>query len=402
MFLSRFFKPKRVYLDYAAATPVRASVRAAMERYFSDHFANPSAIHHEGREARRAVEAARGTVARILKIRSEDIIFTSGGTESNNLAIFGVVEATHARGVRYEDMEIITTAIEHPSVLETLKVCAARGTVVHYVPVDENGKVVMSAFEELLSEKTVLVTFAYANSEVGVVQDVKRITRAVRALGDVRPLVHLDASQAPLWLPLAMDMLGVDMMTLDAGKCYGPKGVGVLAHRHHVELRPFAYGGDQESGLRPGTENVPLIVGCAHALEIAHDGREARVERVKELRDYLLESLSREIPQAVLNGSREDRIANNVNISIPGLDGEFAVVTLDVQGVAVSTRSACTGGKGGGSHVVRVLTGDEDRAASTIRFTLGEETTRNDIDRAVSVLAAHATRTLGNLDLIKK
>lgn len=402
MSLHRFFKPRRVYLDYAAATPVRPSVREAMERHFSDIFANPSAIHKEGREARRAVEESRETVGRILKIRREDVVFTSGGTESNNLAIFGVIEAVRTRGVQYEDMEIISTEIEHPSILQALNVCAQRGVVVRYAPVDKDGRMIMSAFQELLSEKTVLVTCAYANSEVGVVQDVKRITRMVRALGDARPLVHLDASQAPLWLPLAMDMLGVDMMTLDAGKCYGPKGVGILAYRHTVALQPVVYGGDQEHGLRPGTENVPLIVGCAHALKIAHEDREARVSRMVELRDYFIDLLVKKIPQAVVNGSREHRIANNINISIPGIDGEFAVVTLDVQGVAVSTRSACAGGTGGGSHVVRVLTGDGERAASTIRCTLGEETTRRDIDRAVSVLAAHTSRTLSNLDLIKK
>ncbi len=402
MFLQRFFKAPRVYLDYAAATPARASVRQVMEQYASDTFANPSAIHKEGRAARRAVEASRETVARLLKIRTEDVVFTSGGTEANNLAIFGVVEAARARGTRYEDMEIISTAIEHPSVRETLAACAEKGVVVRDVTVDEDGRIVMHDFEDLLSHKTVLVTFAYANSEVGVVQDVKRITRTVRALGEVRPYVHLDASQAPLWLPLAMDMLGVDLMTLDAGKCYGPKGVGVLARRHHVVLRPSIYGGDQEKGLRPGTENVPLIVGCAKALEIASDGVTTRAARVVELREYFIKKLLEEVDGAVVNGSREHRIANNVNISVKGIDGEFAVVTLDVQGVAASTRSACAGGKGGGSHVVRTLTKDEERAASTIRFTLGEETTKGDIDRAVSVLAAHVKKSAGSLDWGKK
>lgn len=402
MFLTRLFRPKRVYLDYAAATPVRPSVRRAMAPYFSQEFANPSAIHKEGQSARRAVEQTRETIARLLKIRPHDLVFTSGGTEANNLAIFGVVDAAHARGTRYEDMEIITTALEHPSVLETLSACATRGVVVHFVSVDAEGRIDMRAFEALLSLKTVLVTCAYANSEVGVVQDVKRITRTVRARGDVRPLVHLDASQAPLWLPIAMDMLGVDLMTLDAGKCYGPKGVGVLAFRHHVELRSYTHGGDQEHGLRPGTENVPLIVGCAEALQVACAEQGTRTARVQAVREYFIQSLLREIPHTVVNGSREDRIANNVNISISGVDGEFAVVTLDVHGIAASTRSACAGGAGGGSHVVREMTGDEIRAASTIRFTLGEETTKHHVDRAVAVLAAHAARTRKSLDWGKK
>ena len=388
-------KHRRIYLDYAAASPVRREVLDAMQPYFSDIFANPSAIHEEGQHARMAVDRAREVIARHLKIRPEGVTFTSGGTEANNLALFGVVDAARAVGTRSIDIEIITTPIEHPSILNALDVLREQGVTVHSVPVDEEGLIVMSELEKLLSPKTLLVTCAYVNSEVGVVQDVRTIARMVTRVnekmshGGRQALVHIDASQAPLWLPCAMDSLGVDLMTLDAGKCYGPKGVGVLAHIHGVPLRAQIFGGDQEGALRPGTENVPLIVGCAEALKIAFEGHEARTERVSMLRDMFFEKLGESIPGVLINGSREERVANNCNVSIPRVDGEFAVVTLDIHGIAASTRSACAGTKGGGSHVVAAMTGDQDRASNTIRFTLGEETTEEDIVQTIKVLSEY-------------
>ncbi len=390
----------RIYLDYAAATPVRDEVFEAMRPYFRDAFANPSAIHEEGRVARKAVDDARATIASLLKIRAEEVTLTSGGTEANNLAILGLVDAAVAQGVVPRDIEIISTAIEHPSVLKALDVLKKRDVTVHFVPVDSGGLIDIKALVKLLSPKTLLVTFAYVNSEVGVVQDVRRIVRTIRETerGAVKEggkkdetYVHIDASQAPLWLPCAMDSLGVDMMTLDAGKCYGPKGVGVLARRRHVLLAPNIFGGDQEQGLRPGTENVPLIVGCAHAFAAAQEPQrlETRARKVSTLRDLLFDELEKTIPEILTNGSREHRVANNCNISIPGIDGEFAVVTLDTHGIAASTRSACAGGKGSGSHVVAAITGDQQRANNTVRFTLGEETTKEEILRTVEILSQH-------------
>lgn len=388
---------RRVYLDYAAATPVRPDVYRAMRPYFSAHFANPGAIHREGARAAGAVAEARRSIADALRVRSDDVIFTSGGTESNNLALMGSVAAAHAAGTPYHDIEIITTAIEHPSVYEVCESLRRLGVVVQYTPVDADGRIVLSELTRMLSAQTLLVSIAYVNSEIGVVEDVKRVSRAVRARraeGARAPFVHVDASQAPLWLPCAPDALGADLMTLDAGKCYGPKGAGVLIRRKHVPLAPYMLGGGQERGLRPGTENVPLIVGCAKALSVAQAGHARRAARVQTLRDMFIESLEREVPGICVNGSRAHRVANNVNVSVPGIDGEFAVVTLDACGIAASTRSACAGGTGSGSHVVRALTGDDARAASTVRFTLGEETTRADINTCVRVLAQHVRKTL--------
>ena len=384
---------KRIYLDYAAATPARPEVCHVMESYFSKHFANASAIHQEGQVVRQAITQAREDIARLLVVRPEEVTFTSGGTESNNLALVGAVNRAITDGKKPEDIEIISTRIEHPSILETLAALEARGVIVTYVPVDDAGRIDVKTFGELLNEKTLLVTFAYANSEVGTVQDIKQITRIVRkyrtAKNSVTPFVHIDASQAPLWLPCRMDSLGADLMTLDGGKCYGPKGAGVLIHRTQVPLAPYMLGGSQESGLRAGTEDTARIVGLSRALHIAQKDYEARAARIKKNRDEGIELLEKTIDGAVLNGAQgDDRIANNINISILGIDGEFAVVVLDEHGIAASTRSACEGGQGSGSHVVAVL-GDDVRARSTIRLTLGEDSKLTDVKRAAEVLKHH-------------
>ena len=390
--LKHLFQRKRVYLDYAAATPVCDEVRRAMLPYMADVFANPGAIHHEGQMARTAVEDARTSLARTLRVRASEVTFTSGGTESNNLALIGVVEAIHATGRAYSDMEIISTQIEHPSILETLRFLESRGARVRFAPVDEDGRIVLDAFAALLTEKTVLVTIGYVNSEVGVIQNVRDVSRRIQeARSDA--YLHVDASQAPLWLPCALDSLGADLMTLDSAKCYGPKGGGVLVHRERVPLRPYLHGGDQERGLRPGTENVSVIVGAVTAVVRAQRDYEIRAKRVRTLRDLFFTLLDETLGDAssgfTINGSRTHRVANNVNVSIDGVEGEFAVVSLDVRGIAASTRSACTGGKGGGSHVVATLSGDDERASSTVRFTLGEETSEGDIRHAVLALVQH-------------
>ena len=388
-------KKRSIHLDYASTTPVRTEVLEAMLPYFGNEWANPGAIYKAGVHAREVVEEARTRIARMLRIRPRGVIFTSGGTEANNHAIIGVVEALHKAGRAYSTMEIVTTEIEHASVLAVCDVLKERGVRVHYAPLSKEGLIEHAQFSNILSSRTVLVTLAYANSEIGVVQDIKKITRTVRAHNVAHKtltLVHLDAAQAPLWLPCEMDMLGVDLLSLDSGKCYGPKGAGVLAVRHGVILAPLMHGGGQEGGLRSGTENVPLIVGCTKALLLAQAAWESRARTTCILRDSMFELIATEIPEAVVNGSRESRIANNVHISIPGVDAEFAVITLDHHGVNVSTKSACGARKGGGSAVVRTLTGDESLATSTIRFTLGEETTQGELRKAIVLLREHVEK----------
>lgn len=390
---SHFFKqaPKRTYLDFAAATPVRKEVISAMQPYLAEKFGNPSAIHAEGQVAREAVEKAREDIARTLRVRAGDVTFTSGGTEANNLGILGTVDALHAGGRALSDMEIITTHIEHPSIMEAVRALASRGVHVQYASVNDEGRIIQKEFDALLSQKTVLVVCSYVNSEIGVIQDVKKLSRSVRKFEEVHGVripFLLDAAQAPLWLPCQLDALGVDMLTLDAGKCYGPKGVGVLVHRADATLVPQSFGGSQERGLRAGTENVPLVVGAAVAIVRAQEGYITRSEQVKKIQSEMFTIIAKEIPGAIVNGSREHRVPNNVNISLIGFDSEFAVVTLDAKGIAASTRSACSGADGSGSYVVREIA-DDARAASTIRFTFGEETTLAEVQKAVGVLKAY-------------
>lgn len=390
----KFFGPKRIYLDYAAATPIRKEVLKAMSRVDSEIFANGSAIHKEGQKAKQTIETARQNLATALRVRLDDIVFTSGGTESNNLALKGSVEAMKRGGVRIEEIEIITLATEHPSVLNTLKELETLGAKLFYAPIDSEGLIIQSEFKKLLSPRTRLVSIAYANSETGVVQDLSGIGRAIKAFekeNGLMVLYHTDASQAPLWLPCALDALFVDMMTLDAGKCRGPKGVGVLVVRPRAKVVPVSFGGSQEGGLRPGTEPVSLIVGASLSITLAQQEFKELGFKVKKIRDRWWQELEK-IDSVLLNGSLTHRLPNNLNISIPGLDTEFAVVSLDAAGIAASTKSACSGAGGGYSHVVREMTGDINRASSTIRFTLGPDTTYGDLRDTTMALKKHITK----------
>ena len=384
---------RRIYLDHASATPLRAEVLAAMMPYFTHSWGNPGSIHTEGQVAKAAIEQARTTVARTVSVQPECVTFTSGGTESNNLGIIGVVEARHQTGVPYDQIEIITTKIEHPATSKTFEYLSERGVVVKYAPVDGGGEIILSELGTLLTPTTVLVSVAYVNSEIGVIQDVGAISRVLAKFSkqhDCHIFVHVDAAQAPLWLPCDLPRLGCDLMSLDAGKFGGPKGVGALVHLKHVPLVNISYGGGQERGLRPGTENVASIVGFATAFKMAQDSWQENAEKVGALQKYFYEQLAEKIPTALINGVvGESRVASNINISIPGIDSEFAVVTLDVVGIAISTKSACSSAGGGASMVVETVTGDTSRASTTLRFSLGLDTTKTDIQKSIDVLAKH-------------
>jgi cysteine desulfurase len=390
---------RRIYLDTAAATPLLPAVFSVMEPYLRECYGNPSSIHQEGIVAKQAITDSRLKIARTLGMRSDQVFFTGSGTESNNLAILGYVEALFQAGRAYETMEVITTAIEHPSVLELIPVLQSRGVRVVTVPVDESGSIRQSAFVAALTPQTVLVTFAYANSEIGVVQPVLRLVRAIRAYektAEITIQVHLDAAQAPLWLPCQIAKLGFDSLTLDAGKCGGPKGVGVIIVREPKRLRAIAYGGGQERGLRPGTEQVAGIVGAAEAITLAQAAYLERSEAVSVVRDAALARLPEFLPTAILNGpTGAARQANNINISLPGFDTEYAVVWLDKAGVAASTKSACAGAGSGRSHVVFACTGDAARAGATLRLSLSEATTLDDLLYTFKTLAQYAETMKG-------
>lgn len=390
---------KRVYFDWAAASPLSKDVHKAMQPWLEREWGNPSAIHREGQRAKNAIEESRSKVAAALQVRPEFVTFTSGGTEANNLAIMGTVMNLRASYREFSDMEIVTTKIEHPSILATIDALTHRGVVVRYVRVHETGLIDLKDFAEKITEKTILCSFAYANSEIGTVQHLHAIKKTIRAAEEQfksEILLHVDAAQAPLWLSCQFDTVGADLLTLDAGKCCGPKGVGFLIRSRRAELTPYLFGGGQESGLRPGTENVPGIAGASVALvEVQKDWR-SRQEHVRNIRDEAISHLLTTIPGAVLNGAvGEDRIANNINISIPNIDTEYATVVLDTQGFAVSTKSACSGAGGGESAVVREISGDPTRAAATLRITFGPDVQLSELKNLTSILAAHVTQMSG-------
>jgi len=385
-------KLTRIYLDHASAMPMYKEAVKAMTPFLVDNFGNASSIHFEGQEAKNALHEARSKVAQILQIQPAGVIFTSGGTESNNLAIRGVVSTKRRDGTPMNQMEIITTKIEHPATEKTLVYLSRKGVKIHYVSVDAGGQVILSELRGLINEQTILVCISYVNSEIGTIEDIGAVSRVLeqeQALGQ-HVLLFIDASQAPLWLPCELPRHKINLMSLDAGKFGGPKGVGILACGKGIKLEAITFGGGQENGLRPGTEPLAQIVGGVKALEIAQQSYLSRSESVRNLRDYFMAKLTNEISGCIVNGSvGEKRVANNVNVSIPGIDSEFVVVVLDTHGVSASTRSACSAAGGGESTVVKAISGDSARASSTLRFTLGEDTTKAELDKTVAILAKH-------------
>lgn len=380
---------RRVYLDHASAPPPDPRVYAAMHSV-ENIFANPGASHREGREAREKLDEARSHVGRLLGVKKDEIIFTSGGTEANNLAIIGLVRGLEKKGHPLSSVHLVTSPIEHPSVLECFEELRNQGVAVSYISIGTDGLVSKEALESVIKKNTVLVSLAYVNSEIGVVQPIRALFHSVRKrkqeLGGLSVFMHTDASQAPMYFDITPHTLGADLMTIDALKMRGPKGSGVLFARFMTPLSPVLLGGGQEKGLRPGTEDVVRAQGLSLALDFAISGRRMRAKAVRDVRDYALERILKEVPGTVLNGHKKERSPNNINISISGVDGEYAAVILDTLGVACSTRSACLGTDGSGSDVIRALYPMGDRATSALRFTLGEETTRMDIDTLVIAL----------------
>jgi cysteine desulfurase len=381
-------KAKPVYLDHAAATPLDPQVLHAMQSYLGAEYYNPSSLYQAARQTRQAVEAARHQVADVLGAKKSEIIFTSSATESVNLALFGV------------SGNLVTTTIEHEAVLACLPELENRGHQVTVVPVKPDGLVDMVKLEKEIDDETVLVSVMYANNEIGTVQPIAEIGKLIAQIRSDRvkravktPLYfHTDATQAPNYLDLHVSRLGVDLMTLNGSKIYGPKGSGCLYVRTGVQIEPLVYGGGQEKGLRSGTENVAGIIGFAEALRIAQEQREAESKRVTELRDKLLADLQVAIPDLILNGHIAKRLANNINLTIPGISGETAVLYLDREGFQVSTGSACTTGNTEPSHVLLALGRSVAEANASLRITLGRGTTTADTDRLAAVLPKLVTR----------
>ena len=418
-------KNRRIYLDYAATTPLDPRVLRVMMPYLKNYFGNAGSVYEEGVVAKRALLSLRAKVARSLQCREAEVVFTSGGTESNNLAIFGAVPRFNLGSAKRlnlgtgEKIHIVTTNIEHSSVLEPIRELERRGAAVTYVAVGENGIVDPKEIAKALRPETALVSVAYANNEIGTVQPIREISRVIKNYGSelriknyesrkeqgpkihnskfiihnsrsgkpFRPVFHCDASQAPLYLNCSLDYLGADLVTLDGHKMYGPKGVGALIVKRGTPLTPVFFGGGQEGGLRPGTENIPAIVGFAEALALAVRGREKESARLTKLREYLYSLIrtNKRMGEVILNGDEKKRLPNNVNIFLLGVDTEFSVIQLDRHGIAVSTKSSCLRDEEE-SYVVKALGGDPRRAKSSLRISLGHGTTKKDIDFFIQTL----------------
>lgn len=392
---------QRIYLDNSASTMLDQRVHEVMEPYWHTVYGNAGGLHREARHAKKAIDGARTKVATALACQADEVIFTSGGTEANNLAVVGLYKKFVRNGRRPEDIHLVTSAIEHSSVHDCFRALAELGVQVSYVPVDSQGRVDPEMVVRACNEHTVLVSLMYVSNEIGSIEPLREIKRALRAshTQGEQPLLHTDASQAPAWLSCNVHSLGVDLMTLDAQKVYGPKGAGCLFRKKGVLLEPVLYGGNQEFGLRPGTPPTPLIVGFAEALALCETERSTYVPQITALRDEFMREVREAVPHAELNGPEGDaRLANNVNLSFPGLDGERVVVELDVHGVAASTRSACLIGEAPGSYVVRALGKGEEVARGAVRFTLSRYSTKDEVTRAARTLCDIVTRLYNETD----
>ena len=368
----------RIYLDNAATTAVSPEVLTAMLPYFTECYGNPSSIHSTGRDAHKAVDAARRQVAAAINADPAEIYFTAGGSESDNWAIKGTAFAKRDKG-----NHIITTAIEHHAVLHTCQWLEKQGFEVTYLPVDENGLVSVEDVEKAITDKTILISIMAANNEIGTIEPIAEIGALARSKGI---LFHTDAVQAVGAIPLDVKAMNIDMLSMSGHKFHGPKGIGALYVRKGVRLDTLIAGGAQERGKRAGTENLPGIVGIGKAIEIATRDMEANAERMTRLRDKLIHGILEEIPDVRLNGHPTRRLPNNVNVSVRYIEGEALLLRLDLAGIAGSSGSACTSGSLDPSHVLLAIGLPHEIAHGSLRLTLGTDTTEADIDEVLDKL----------------
>ncbi len=385
---------KRIYMDNAATTRVTEPVFEAMRPYFCEIFGNPSSVHAFGREARKAVEQARRQVAAALGAQAGEIYFTGSGTEADNWALRGAAYAQKARG-----RHIITTQIEHHAVLHAAEQLEKEGFEVTYLPVDEDGVVSLEALEKALRPDTTLVSIMAANNEIGAIQPIREAAKLARAHG---ALFHTDAVQAIGCVPIDVKADGIDLLSLSGHKFHAPKGVGALYIRSGVKLQRLIYGGAQEKTQRGGTENVASIVGMGKAIELAMESMESRNAYVSNLRDRLIEGILQRIPETRLNGHRTQRLSGNANVSIRYIEGEALLLSLDMQGIAGSSGSACTSGSLDPSHVLLAIGLPHEIAHGSLRLSLSEENTAEEVDYTINALVEIVERLRAMSPLYEK
>jgi len=373
-----------IYFDHAATTPLKKEVLDEMMPYLTEQYGNPSTIYRLGREAKKAIELARERVAKALNAEVQEIFFTSGGTESDNWALKGVAFANKDKG-----KHIITTTIEHHAVLHPLKYLEGLGFEVTYVPVEPNGIVDPQKVKEAIRDDTILISVMLANNEIGTIQPVKEIAKIAKEKGII---VHTDAVQAVGQIPVDVKDLGVDLLSLSAHKFYGPKGVGALYIKKGTKIHPFSHGGAQERNRRAGTENVAGIVGLGKAIELATQNLSEYAAKLQKLRDKLIDGVLSKIDYVRLNGDRYNRLPNNANFSFEFIEGESLLLMLDMKGIAASSGSACTSGSLDPSHVLLAIGLEHEVAHGSLRITLGEDNTEEDIDYLLEVLPEIVSR----------
>ena len=367
-----------IYLDNAATTAVSPEVLQEMLPWFTEHYGNPSSIHATGRDARKAIENARRQVAAAIGANPQEIYFTAGGSESDNWAIKGAAFANRKKG-----NHIITTAIEHHAVLHTCGWLEKQGFEVTYLPVDRDGRVTPEQVEAAITDKTILITVMAANNEIGTVQPIAEIGKIAKAH---KVLFHTDAVQAVGAIPLDVQALNVDMLSMSGHKFHGPKGIGALYIRRGVRIDTLIHGGAQERGQRAGTENLAGIVGIGKAIELATENLPEKAAKLSAMRDRLIDGILERIPDVRVNGPREGRLPNNANVSVRYIEGESMLLKLDLAGIAASSGSACTSGSLDPSHVLLAIGLPHEVAHGSLRMTLGSDTTDADIDKVLEVL----------------
>lgn len=368
-----------IYIDYAATTPLDEDVLTAMQPYFADRFYNPSANYEAAKTVRKVVNEARKKIAYWLGAKQSEIIFTAGGTEANNLAIQGVMRA-------YPKGELLISLIEHDSIVKPSELFPHQK-----VAVDTKGRVKLDDLQKKLTDKTVLVSIIYASSEIGVIEPIKEIAKIIKSTRQTRktklPLyLHIDACQAGNYLDLHASRLGVDLMTVNGGKIYGPKQSGFLFVKSDVKLKPLILGGGQERGLRSGTENVPAIVGLAEALDKAQKMRSKEVKRLAELQNYFMRQLETATLKAKINGDLKHRLPNNTHVTFPGQDNERLLILLEQDGILAAAGSACSASSQTPSHVLKAIGLTDGEARSSLRFSMGRKTKKSDIDKIIHSL----------------
>jgi cysteine desulfurase len=375
----------RIYLDHNATTPVDPVAATAMMRALSDLFGNASSVHYYGQQAKAAIDDARSAVAALIGAEPSEIVFTSGGTEADNLAIRGVAEALEVTGRKH----LITSGIEHEAVLNTFKALAKRGWKTTVLPLDATGVVSPDRLREAMTDDTALVSIMHANNEIGTIQPVAELAAIAKGRG---ALFHTDAVQSAGKIPVNVRALGVDLVAVSAHKFYGPKGIGALWAKRGVRLSPFLSGGKQERNRRAGTENVPGIIGAGIAAQRAMMKMDVDAERLSALRDRLENGILSSVPNTDVNGARDARVPNTTNISFERIEAESLLIALDLEGVAVSTGSACSSGTLEPSHVLKAMGLSSHRAQNSIRFSLGASNTDEQIDRVISILPRIVTK----------